>query len=176
MSYFDDLMAEAVGGDDPESWAEVTVDVGKSTAVVRVRRITPAYEYNAITTKHPKRDGAHLDGLVNYNIHAAAREALPLCAVLVKDGEEVTLDAEQWDVFYDKLLAPSVEDVTDAVFTLNGWTPQMKVKLAKKVSAASQLTKPASPANSASPRAGSAGGSRRGSTKSVGTPKGASKG
>lgn len=117
---------------------------------LRFKRL-PGKKWAELTSKYPARLDSPVDRHYGYNYDAVCEAAVQFrdaegkpYGVRVEDGEEVPMLVEQskdstvneWEDLYEELSGHEVETIRDAVWELNEYAPQQKVREALKASGA----------------------------------------
>ena len=132
--------------------AEQGILLGGEVVVARIWPLEGA-DWRALKAKHPPRikDGEMLasDAAYGFNLDGVVASYPRL--VLIQDGAEVPIEAEQWAEVCTVLSGPDLDALAMLVWGKNEYEPQQRLLAAGKALSGERAKKPASPENSASP-------------------------
>lgn len=144
MTFEDDLKAAQTPEDNH---IDVLVLIAKKPYTLRFRQMD-GMAWAAETDRHVPRPGVVIDARYGYNIRSLTRGAAPQCGVLVTDdgerelrvdpyinpqsGEPILDRVDEWADVFKALSGHDFKRVTDAIWTLNEYTPQQDIEAAGK--------------------------------------------
>lgn len=87
----------------------------------------PGNEWALLTTAFPIRVDVALDRHYGYNYDAVSEAAARRSGVILTDDGQQAITGEQWDRMFRVLAGHDVEQIRDAVWTLNEYEPEQHV-------------------------------------------------
>ncbi|WP_066038655.1 hypothetical protein [Herbiconiux solani] len=127
---FDAILDEA-GGEDSEH-VDFDVMLGKTLITFRLLQM-PGDEYNDLTATNPPRMGSRVDSGTGFNAHAASKKiAANYIRRVLRDGTVRELSEEQWQRALAKFKGRDLEMLATVFWGVNYYTPNERVKAAKK--------------------------------------------
>lgn len=120
----------------------VSVVVGGELAELVFYRADSS-EWAEVTSRHPARPKTLIDLRYGYNFHAVCKEIAPSTGRLLENDTETVLDAAAWKDILEVISGSEFAAITDAIWALNEYDPEQRVKQLKKASAGRSETKPA---------------------------------
>lgn len=133
MGFKEDLAAAKAAvesGDRVKTPAVPVVLNGASYEVVFYR--VPTLEWSAVTIKHPPRPGIDMDSANGYDISGVAREVSAEHGRVVVDGEEQTLEADEWADLWESVSPKAARYLEANVWFLHERDEDAEVESAKK--------------------------------------------
>jgi hypothetical protein len=102
-------------------------EVQKSLITLKFNRL-PGERWALLTSAYPMRIDVALDRHYGYNYDAVTEKATRLSGVRVDADEEHPIVDEQWDRLLKILSGHDVEQIRDAVWTLNEYEPSQHIE------------------------------------------------
>lgn len=141
MTTFQERVAAAKAAPKPKSDPVYAVIQGELSEFVFYR--ADSAEWAEVTSRHPARPKTLIDLRYGYNFHAVCKEIAPSTGRLLEGGDETVLDATSWKDILEVISGSEFAAITDAIWALNEYDPEQRVKQLKKASAGRSETKPA---------------------------------
>lgn len=101
-------------------------EAARALVEIRFTRL-PGTDWAKLTSTFPMRIDVALDRTYGYNFDAVSEAAARSSGKLLTDDGETEITGDQWDRLFTVLAGHDVEQIRDAVWTLNEYEPQQHV-------------------------------------------------